>query len=808
MKHHKFHLLFSVAALTLLSACGGSGGGGSTTTPLPQPVIPTLPTVSADDYRTAEYNTNWALDAVNAAEAYASGYTGKGVKIGVVDFNFLLESDDINYANSSVGRQQQWVDIYEAQIGDEASTTPHGHSVAMVAAGVKDDQGVHGLAFDAEVIAVDFFSGVNLETSTANGVTTYTANPYRYAVEQGAKVVNKSLGYDEDDFITNPPVVSERFRNEVDAFVVLDGGLLVTSAGNNSDPEPSLSNLDTLNTLRENDLLDGPGAFIMVGAVDENNIITDFSDRAGTGDSQNHFMVAPGVRIVSYWDTETEGPGLYELRGTSFSAPLVSGAAALLWQRWPTLTAAEIRQILFDTATDLGEAGVDSIYGHGLLNVQNAVSAQGTAKIASISSPSGFSARNSVIQLPGSFGDGLALASALSSVTVFDKYNRDFQMDLAGGIYRSLSTPHLMSYLTQGEGWHTDNLKTPLGYLNFSYNFDQSLDAYMDRSGYFGEQQKNRVQEVSTVFEFSADSLPILGPGVSYRMGFGSSLSTVLDREGDVSNSESYIGRELIRKDNGAFNFSKDVYALVKKQISDHSFIQVGIAAGSIRETNSVSQSGHALSPLSGLSAINSAIHSAVFSYGYRRKKFRYAVDIGVVNELGSVLGGQSVGAFAFGEGSETVYGRLRYHQALGQTLAFQGALTLGLSQIKGLNQSLFSDFKDVTLSSWKMSLAKSDFIHSKDTLKLSLYQPLRVEKAMVDVTYGQGVDWAVSDSVLYSRVNLDLSPTGREVSSEITYQLSLLDFQFGLAMAYRVDAGHREGLKDLLSAVTIKYRF
>ncbi len=59
--------------------------------------------------------------------------------------------------------------------------------------------------------------------------------------------------------------------------------------------------------------------------------------------------------------------------GTSFAAPLVSGAAALVWEAFPYFSNDLVRQTLLGTATDLGAPGVDEVFGYGALNVGKAV---------------------------------------------------------------------------------------------------------------------------------------------------------------------------------------------------------------------------------------------------------------------------------------------------------------------------------------------------------------------------------------------------------------------------------------------------
>ena len=82
--------------------------------------------------------------------------------------------------------------------------------------------------------------------------------------------------------------------------------------------------------------------------------------------------------IVAHDDVLFSG----DASGTSFSAPRVAGAAALLRQKFPNLNGPDLKQVLLQTATDFGDSGPDRVYGYGVLNIVNAMSPQGkvTAK--------------------------------------------------------------------------------------------------------------------------------------------------------------------------------------------------------------------------------------------------------------------------------------------------------------------------------------------------------------------------------------------------------------------------------------------
>ena len=118
--------------------------------------------------------------------------------------------------------------------------------------------------------------------------------------------------------------------------------------------------------------------------------------------------------------------------GTSMAAPHVTGAAALLISQWPELDSPTIARLLLDTATDLGAPGVDEIYGHGLLNVANAVKPAGLLMVydgTSVTGPATPLADSAIVTSSALEG---ALRAALSSqeMIVGDRYNRGYAMEM------------------------------------------------------------------------------------------------------------------------------------------------------------------------------------------------------------------------------------------------------------------------------------------------------------------------------------------------------------------------------------------
>ena len=154
----------------------------------------------------------------------------------------------------------------------------------------------------------------------------------------------------------------------------------------------------------EPDLL---GKWLVAVAVDQNNNNTIASFSNGCGEARAWCLAAPGVKVF----TESENapfPNYFREygppngNGTPFAAAYVAGALALLRGRYPDMPMSVIAQILLTTATDLGAAGVDGVYGHGMLNVSAALAAQAGASFVSPDSAQGsFGASSSGSAIPG-----------------------------------------------------------------------------------------------------------------------------------------------------------------------------------------------------------------------------------------------------------------------------------------------------------------------------------------------------------------------------------------------------------------------
>src|SRR5439155_14764894 len=144
-----------------------------------------------------------------------------------------------------------------------------------------------------------------------------------------------------------------------------------------------------------------------IGVAGDNNQISTFSDRAGTG--ANSYLMAVGYNDRAPDETGTQ----YIWSGTSFSAPTISGAVALMAQAFPNLTGKQIVDILFRSATDLGATGVDSIYGRGGLDIARAFQPIGQTSLANGKTPVSMITNGDLPAVAGDAKGGTALGAII-----------------------------------------------------------------------------------------------------------------------------------------------------------------------------------------------------------------------------------------------------------------------------------------------------------------------------------------------------------------------------------------------------------
>ena len=275
-------------------------------------------------------------------------YVGKDVKVGIIDNGFNTERywKDLTSNIYNIERIPTDRNRYESK---------HGTVIAKMMAGE------YGHIRLAQLYVIDVSSNKNDEAKKAE----VEEKHFRALYDKGVRIFNNSYGL---EVIENDP--EKVFNPGIYDFVkmaVENGSLFVWAGGNeeNLNYGTSAGNLPRLNASLEK------GWINVVGLTSkdstENFEWGNLKPYSPAGSSKNWTVSAIGK--VS----ETVAGESANYFGSSFAAPRVTAAAAMLKQKYPFMTGDLLRQTILSTATDIGDRGVDDIYGWGLLDVQKAL---------------------------------------------------------------------------------------------------------------------------------------------------------------------------------------------------------------------------------------------------------------------------------------------------------------------------------------------------------------------------------------------------------------------------------------------------
>ena len=300
----------------------------------------------------------WNLNDINAPALWKLGYTGTGVVVASMDTG-------VDYLHPDIGPKwrggtNSWYDP-----NGEHNNTPYdasGHGTGVMGVMVGGDAGGTsiGVAPGAVWIAVKIFNDAGTApTSNIHAGYQWLLDPDGNAeTDDAPDVVNNSWGFDN-----NPGECLTEFQPDIQALKTSGIGVVFSAGNDGPNDGTSISPANY------------PESFA-VGAVDQTRTITSFSARGPSACDGTLFpeIVAPGNGIRTA-DLTFGGifPDSYvSVSGTSFAAPHVAGAMALLLSVDPHLTVAELETALMQSAADKGDSGADNAYGYGLLDVRAA----------------------------------------------------------------------------------------------------------------------------------------------------------------------------------------------------------------------------------------------------------------------------------------------------------------------------------------------------------------------------------------------------------------------------------------------------
>jgi subtilase-type serine protease len=628
----------------------------------------------------AESRNSRAARQVQAHIAHELGYTGKGITVATLDTGADSRHHEIH---ASLDEKASYNYLYDNHDIDDYSG--HGTHVLALIVGKKDGYGMHGVAYDARSMAFNVIRPVDQEGIERSAPKGAIEDAYRRARAGGADVINNSWGFAKnvEDYTGDS---NRRMHISPDLMTLFEemtaeGRIFVFAAGNYGYSSPDIfAGLPVLNeSLKDH--------WVAVASVGSKNVISDFSNRCGV--AKDFCLVAPGEFSLSAWslDGRERGGDEYEHRsGTSMAAPIVTGGVAVLRQAFPELTPPEALRILFDSAKDLGEVGVDEIYGHGLMDLEAALMPKGSLRLASSSSVRGptHGVEESWIALGGGIGAALAASVSGQTIVTIDDYGRGYDIPVS-------------SFVGQGVG----DLVYPLGVT--SDGTEMTAGAHLQTR--WGENP----------FDLSHLAQVDLAFGVEAHLPTGTS---------DIS------------------------FAL----------------------------------------AVGETAHALTMGSAYDFGKSGLEMEVGVLQERGSVLGGISSGAFASGRGSaRTSMIRLAGDWSVDEETVLRLSTSFGWTDFS--QGHLRVEGEGILTDAITVGLERQSIWSSGDSLALTAALPLAVTSGTASLLLPSkrvaSSDGAQSSEIVHAEASVDLSSQDRMLDLGVAYQApvewgSLSRMQFG----------------------------
>lgn len=354
------------------------------------------------------YPSEWHLPKISGPTAWSTTTGSSSVTIAILDTGC-----DPTHPDLSSKYVPGW-NFYDNN-SDTHDVYGHGTGVAGTAAAFSNNgSGVASVAWNCKImpIRISDLNGYGSISAMANGLT--------WAADLGVRVANISYR------VTTSPTVTSAAQ-----YFQSRGGIVTIAAGNETIFDSTADNPYVLT----------------VSATTSSDTLASWSNTGNNID-----LSAPGVNIL----TTLNGGGYGLWSGTSFSAPIVAGVAALVLSTNPSLTPTQVQDILKQSANDLGAAGWDTSYGWGRVNAANAVAmaqtpppppppvTDTTPPTVSITSPSDSSTVSGTVSIATTASDNVGVASV--------------SLKVDGSLFgTATATPYTFSWntTTMSNGTHT-----------------------------------------------------------------------------------------------------------------------------------------------------------------------------------------------------------------------------------------------------------------------------------------------------------------------------------------------------------------
>ncbi|HEV2561681.1 MAG TPA: S8 family peptidase [Rhizomicrobium sp.] len=733
------------------------------------------------------------------------GFKGAGAIIGIVDTGVDLNHPEFT-GRILPGTCLAWsgnpcTDPTNSVGGDNglfsSPDVTHGTHVAGIAAGKNV-----GLASQAKILPVKVCA---TQQNSCNRVTEGIV----WASAHGASVINVSIG---------GPILDAGSIADMQT-AIANGALIVVAAGNSDNKYP------TGGFLAGAALMDGiRGSLIPVGATGAGNKIASFSQTPGNRceihDGHNYcmrdyFVVAPGLDIWSSVGNgaDNRGPDTYGyLSGTSMATPYVTGVAAIIKGRWPTLTSSQIADIIFNTADDIGAPGDDAIYGRGAVDITRALTPLNSAVVATSGTLATATTANSIAKptnvtgapgaqtsyVSGALSRAVANSTLLKHVVVVDSYGRDFTADLTRATYNPgfdfaglLSNDFVTSYSP-----FAVSMASPVG--NFTAS-GYAVDTITPRllSGMLRDNDRHQfdVRDLAITASLTDDLDLDLGYKTDMAGRFNSydaqgsaaydglfySASAVNSPYAGFTNGGNFVGATVALADDLHFRFGESSLDPQRADFEVPVYSMVAQLQGPL--------------PLYDQRQAKASLAGVTWDFA---PWGGLGLTASQTAERNGLLGGVNSGSLAMTDAADTSALGLSARIGFGEGWVTTVSYSEGITKLNLKSGSLLSGADPLRSRAYGVAVAKHGLFDDGDTLGLALTRPVQIFAGGVDLTAADGVDADGNLTIGNEHVSL-ASPTP-ETDLELGYVTTFLDG----ALALQANAGYQMNVQGKSGAQAV----
>jgi hypothetical protein len=379
---------------------------------------------------------------------------------------------------------------------------------------------------------------------------------------------------------------------------------------------------------------------------------------------------------------------------------------AVMLERFPNLTPAQVVSLLLQNAEDLGVTGADSLYGRGVVDLTAAMQPAGGLRVAGgASGQSVDGARLSISEpLNGN------LAAALSDIPVQDAYNRTYLANLSGSATRQSEAwgvapvleARAVEFLTTEQSLG-DGTSLSVGFT------DDTMGANSGSIGLHDERKRGQYASLSQSF------------GAMGTFSFGQNLNS---RQAGLDDTpQTALLSPLSRgAETPFFSFVQEgTQAAWRGHLDTAWSWRAGYASGTPAGADDRTL---------GMSIDDNTLFYADATY-HTQDGHAVGVTSGSLSERQALLGTRGTGGLGLSDQTDTTYASVHGQATLGEGWTLHGRYTVATSRADAVAGSAFSGIDTLTSNSWHVSLWKNDLIHQGDGFFASLSQPLQVDSGI-----------------------------------------------------------------------------